>query len=92
MRAYTTSSAVTVFLQGKDDQYTAVGMREEMCIPLSVFSVGDGVTDDVLKENLENPAGLLIDQARDTLDTATTSKTTNSLQKEPPPNMRARCG
>ena len=32
----------------------------------------------VLEENLENTAGLLIDETRDTLDTATTGKTTNS--------------
>ena len=32
----------------------------------------------VLKENLQNTTGLLIDETRDTLDTATTGKTTNS--------------
>lgn len=33
----------------------------------------------VLKENLQNPTGLLIDKTRDTLDTTTTSETTNGL-------------
>jgi len=34
----------------------------------------------ILKENLQNTTSLLIDEARDTLDTSTTSKTTNSLR------------
>lgn len=44
-------------------------------LPLGVFSVGDGIPDDVLQENLEDTAGLLVDEARDTLDTSTTSQT-----------------
>ncbi len=35
-------------------------------LPLGVFSVGDGITDDVLKEDLEDTSGLLIDEVRDT--------------------------
>ena len=44
-------------------------------LPLGVLSVGDSVTDDVLQEDLEDTTGLLVDQARDTLDTTTTSQT-----------------
>ena len=44
----------------------------------SMLSVGDSITDDVLKEDLEDSPGLLIDEARDTLDTTTTSETANS--------------
>ena len=44
-------------------------------LPLGVLGVGDGITDDVLEENLENTAGLLVDEAGDALDTATTSQT-----------------
>ena len=44
-------------------------------LPLGVLSVGDSVTDDVLKENLEDTSGLLIDEARDTLDTTSASQT-----------------
>ena len=44
-------------------------------LALGVLGVGDGITDDVLKEDLEDTAGLLVDQARDTLDTTTTSQT-----------------
>ena len=44
-------------------------------LPLGVFGVGDGVPDDVLKENFENSTGLFVDKARDTLDSTTTSQT-----------------
>jgi hypothetical protein len=42
-----------------------------------VLSVSDRVTDDVLEEDLEDTTGLLVDQSRNTLDTTTTSKTTD---------------
>ena len=41
----------------------------------SVLGVGDGITDDVLQEHLEHTTGLLVDEARDALDTATASQT-----------------
>ena len=44
-------------------------------LPLGVLGVGDSVTDDVLKEDLEDTSGLLVDEARDTLDTTSASKT-----------------
>ena len=44
-------------------------------LPLGVLSVGDSVPDDVLKEDLEDTTGLLVDEARDTLDTATARQT-----------------
>ena len=46
-------------------------------LPLGVFGVGDSIPDDVLKEDLEDTTGLLIDEARDTLDTTTTCQTTD---------------
>ena len=46
-------------------------------LPLGVFGVGDGIPDDVLKENLEDSTGLLIDESRDTLDSSTTSQTSD---------------
>ena len=58
-------------LEGIDDIHSGDGL------PLGVFGVGDGVTDDVLKEHLEDTSGLLVDQARDTLDTSTAGQTTN---------------
>ena len=47
-------------------------------LPLGVFGVGDSVTDDVLQEDLEDTTGLLVDQARDTLDSTTTSQSPDS--------------
>jgi hypothetical protein len=46
-------------------------------LPPGVLSVGDRVPDDVLKEDLEHTTGLLVDETGDTLDTATTSETTD---------------
>lgn len=51
-------------------------------VPLRVFRIGDRVANDILQEDLQDATRLLIDQTRDTLDTTTTSKTTNSLQLE----------
>ena len=47
-------------------------------LPLCVLGVGDGITDDILKENLEHTTSLLVDETRDTFDTSATSQTTNS--------------
>ena len=44
-------------------------------LPLGVLRVCDGVTDHVLQENLQHTAGLLVDQTRDSLHSATTSQT-----------------
>ena len=43
-------------------------------LPLGMFGVGDGIPDDVLKENLEDSTGLLVDESRDTLDSSTASQ------------------
>jgi len=59
-------------LEGVDDVEGGDGLA------LGVLSVGDGVTDDTLEEGLEDTAGLFVDHGRDTLDTATTSETTDS--------------
>jgi hypothetical protein len=47
-------------------------------LPLGMFGVGDGVADDILKEDLENTSSLFIDEARDTFDTTSASQTANS--------------
>ena len=39
-------------------------------LPASMLGVGDGITDDVLKEDLEDSAGLLVDEAGDTLNSS----------------------
>ena len=47
-------------------------------LAFGVLGVGHSITDHILKENFENTSSLFVDQARDSLDTATASKTTNS--------------
>ena len=46
-------------------------------LSLGVLGVGDGIADDVLEEDLEDTSGLFVDQTRDTLDTASSSKSSN---------------
>ena len=45
------------------------------CLSLGVLGVGDSVADDVFQEGLEDPAGLLVDEARDALDSSTAGET-----------------
>jgi hypothetical protein len=47
-------------------------------LALSVLGVGDSVTDDGLKEGLEDTASLFVDHGGDTLDTATAGETADS--------------
>ena len=42
-----------------------------------VLSVGDCVTDDVLKENFQDTSGFLVDEARDTLDATSACETSD---------------
>ena len=58
-------------LEGIDDVHGGDGL------PLGVLGVGDGISDDILKEDLEDATGLFIDEAGDTLDTTTASETAN---------------
>merc|ERR1712240_487112 len=51
-------------LEGIDDVHGGDGL------PLGVLGVGDGIPDDVLKENLEDATGLLVDEAGDPLDSS----------------------
>ena len=44
-------------------------------LPTSVLGVSDRITNDVIKESLENTTGLIIDNTADTLHTTTTSET-----------------
>ena len=59
-------------LQSVDDIESCDGLAA------CVLGVGDGIPDDVLKEDLQDSPGLLINEARDTLDTSTTSQSTDS--------------
>ena len=46
-------------------------------LPLGVLGVGDGIPDDILKENLQDSSGLFIDESRNTLDSTSAGKTTD---------------
>ena len=48
------------------------------CLALGVLGVGDGITDNILKEYLQDTTGLLVDKSGDTLDTTTASQTADS--------------
>ena len=66
-REYLTSESVeglALPLEGVDN------IHGSDSLPASVLGVGDGITDDVLKEDLEDTAGLLVDEAGDALDTS----------------------
>ena len=56
-------------LEGVDDVHGSDGLAA------GVLGVGDRVADDVLEEDLEHAAGLLVDEARDTLHATTASET-----------------
>ena len=56
-------------LQGIDDVHG--GDR----LPLGVLGVGDGISDDVLKEDLEDASGLLVDESGDTLHSSAAGQT-----------------
>lgn len=46
-------------------------------LPLGVFGVRHGISDDVLKENLEYTSGFFVDQTGDTLDTSTAGQSSD---------------
>ena len=58
-------------LECVDDVHSGYGL------PLGVFGVGNGVTDNVLKEHLQDSTGFLVNQARYTFHTSTTGQATN---------------
>ena len=48
----------------------------------SMLGVSDRVTNDVLEKDLEDTTSLFVNETRDTLDTATTSETTDSRLRD----------
>ena len=64
-----TVKGLSLTLEGVDDVHGGDGLAA------GVFGVGDRVANDVLEEDLEDSAGLFVDQTRETLDTTTTSQT-----------------
>ncbi|CAH8446513.1 unnamed protein product, partial [Heterobilharzia americana] len=47
-----------------------------------MLRVGDRITNHVLQEHLQDTTSLLVDQARDTFDTTTTSQTADSRLRD----------
>ena len=66
-----TVEGTSLSLEGVDDVECGDGLS------LGVLGVGDGITDDVLEEDLEDTSGLFVDQTGDSLDTSTSSQTSN---------------
>jgi len=63
-----TVEGLSLALEGVHDVHGSDGLAT------GVLGVGDGVAYDVLEEDLEDAAGLLVDEAGDALDTATTGE------------------
>ena len=59
-------------LESVDDVHGGNGLAA------SVLGVGDSIADDVLEEDLEHGAGLLVDETGDALDATTTRETADS--------------
>jgi hypothetical protein len=74
MRRLTTETieGTALSLEGIDNVEGSNGLA------LSVFSIGNSVTDNALEEGLQNTTSLLVDHSTDTLDTTTTSETADS--------------
>ena len=64
-----TIKGLSLTLEGVDNVHGCDGLSA------GVLGVGDGITDDILKEDLEDTTSFFVDQTRDTLDTTTTSET-----------------
>merc|ERR1719433_1479035 len=76
-------SLKNVFLTSKSVESTSLSLQSidnihsSDSLPLSMFSIGDSITDDIFQEYLEDTSSFFINQTRNTLDTTTTSQTTN---------------
>ena len=62
---------LSLTLEGVDD------VHGSDCLTAGVLGVGDGITDDILEEDLEDSTGFFVDQSRNTLDTTSTRQTTD---------------
>ena len=67
-----TVEGLSLTLEGVHD------IHSDDSLTAGVLGVGDRVTDDIFKEDLENTTGLFVDETGDTLDTTTTSETADS--------------
>jgi hypothetical protein len=67
-----TVESLSLTLQSIDDVHGSDSLAA------GVLSIRDTVTDNVLKKDLEDTTSLFVDETRDTLDTTTAGKTTDS--------------
>ena len=63
--------STSLSLQGVDNIKSSDGLASSM------LGIGDGVLDNRLQERLEDSSGLLIDEGRDSLDTTSTSQSSD---------------
>ena len=73
MRCLTTESVQGTSLSFEGIDYIHGGDS----LPLGMLGICDGITDNVLQENLEDTTSLLVDESRDTLHTPAPRKTTD---------------
>jgi hypothetical protein len=66
-----TVESTSLSLEGVDDIKSSDGLSA------SVLGVSDSVLDNRLEERLENTSGLLVDEGRDSLDTTSTSQSSD---------------
>ena len=66
-----TVQSLSLTLEGVDNVHSGDGLSA------GVFCVSDGITNDVLEEDLEDTTSFFVDQSGDTLDTTTTCETTD---------------
>ncbi|CAH2302772.1 Hypothetical predicted protein [Pelobates cultripes] len=52
-------------------------------LPLGVLGVGDGIADNILQEDFEHSASLLVNEAGDSLDASSASQTADSRFSDP---------
>lgn len=46
-------------------------------LPLGMFAIGDGISDDIFEEKLEHTSDFFVNQSRDTLNTTSASQTSD---------------
>ncbi|KAH0810749.1 hypothetical protein GEV33_012043 [Tenebrio molitor] len=71
-----TIEGASLTFQGVDDIHGCYGLT------FGVFSVGDGISDDVFQKNFQYSTGFLVDQTRNTLHAATTRQSSDCRTKQ----------
>ena len=69
--------STSLSLEGIDD------IHGSNSLPLCMFGVGDSIPDDILKEHLQDSSCLLIDEARDPLDSSSPGQSPDGRLGDP---------